>query len=112
LKYCSPPPVVAIAPWLLRRRLPAGVKLVYALIAACADRVTGEAQVGQQELAHMLAMTDRHVRDAITRLRELRLLDWKRAGTGTKVNTYTVNDRHPWKGPAPRTVLGSRENAR
>lgn len=61
----------------------------------------------------MLAMTDRHVRLAITRLRELRLLDWKRAGTGTKVNTYTINDRHPWKGLAPRTMVGgSRENAR
>lgn len=112
MKYFSPPPPVTIEPWLLHRQLPAGVKLVFALLAACAGRVTGEAQISQTALAAMLGMTDRHVRDAITRLRELRLLDWKRAGTGTKVNTYTVNDRHPWKGLAPRAVTRSRENAR
>lgn len=86
--------------------------MVYGLIAACADCVTGEAQVSQTTLASMLGMTDRHIRDSITRLRELHLLDWKRTGIGCKVNTYTVNRRHPWRGLAPRTAMGSQKNAR
>lgn len=106
MKYCSPPSVVTIELWLLSRQLPAGVKLVYALIAACADRVTGEAQVTQTTLASTLGMTDRHVRLAITRLRELRLLDWKRTVAGTKTNTYRVARRHPWKTLAPRRGIG------
>ena len=101
---------VTTEPWLLQRQLPAGVKLVYAAIAACADRVTGEAQVSQETIGSMVGMTQRHVRLAITRLRRLKLLDWKRTGTGG--NTYTINDRHPWKSLAPKTVVVSRENAR
>jgi hypothetical protein len=111
LQYLSPP-AVAIELWLLPRQLPAGIKLVYALIAACTDRETNEAQVSQAALGLMLGMTERHVRLAITRLRGLRLLDWKRAGTGSITNTYMVTQRHPWKSIAPRALTGSRKNSR
>jgi len=98
-------PLIA-EPWLLQRpELPIGVKMVYFAVCACRDPRTGRAEVTQQEISDMLAMSDRHVRSALQELRKLRLVDWTRTGNGHKRNSYTVH-RHSWQQLVPRNACG------
>jgi MarR-like DNA-binding transcriptional regulator SgrR of sgrS sRNA len=98
--------LVVAEPWLLQRpELPIGVKMVYFAVCACRDPRTGRAEVTQQEISEMLAMSDRHVRSALQELRRLRLVDWTRTGNGHKRNAYTVH-HHSWQQLAPRSASG------
>lgn len=88
--------------WLLRRKgngLSAETKLVFFVLRAHYDRKTGQTRVSQDEIARMLGATSRSVRSALNRLRQLRLINYRRTPE-EKVNSYTFR-KHPWQGMAP-----------
>jgi transcription initiation factor IIE alpha subunit len=79
--------------------LSAETKLVFFVLRAHYDRETGHARVSQEEIARTLGATARSVRSALNRLRQLRLINYRRIPE-EKVNSYSFR-KHPWQGLAP-----------
>ena len=99
-------PVLRTEDWLMRRRgLSAETKLVFFVLRAHYDNDTGQAQVSQEEIAQAVGATSRSVRSALNRLRQLRLINYRRIPE-EKVNSYTFR-RHPWQGMAPASAGSS-----
>lgn len=82
--------------------LSAETKLVFFVLRAHYDRKTGQARVSQEEIARTLGATARSVRSALNRLRQLRLINYRRIPE-EKVNSYTFR-KHPWQGLAPSSA--------
>jgi transcription initiation factor IIE alpha subunit len=80
--------------------LSAETNLVFFVLCAPYDRDTGQARVSQDEIARALGATARSVRSALNRLRQLRLINYRRIPE-EKVNSYTFR-KHPWQTLAPR----------
>lgn len=99
----STSPVLQTENWLLKRKgLSVGTKMVYFILRSHLDRETGNARVSQQEIAKLLGTTDRQVRMALTRLRQLKLISWARSPEA-KTNSYSFRI-HPWQGLAPHAT--------
>ena len=81
--------------WLLSRpECAPGAKLVYALLCLRCDERTGRAELGQEEIAAALGITDRQIRNLIGQLERCSLLVSQQVGLNTP-NEYRFL-YHPW----------------